>query len=321
MAASRRASARRCWRTASMTIRAGQLLTGSLHGLLHAAGRRSAELQGRRRTRPCARTIRWARRASAKSAPSARTPAVINAVLDALSPLGVQDISMPATPLKVWQAIQGAQQNGSGIGGGRSCMISHITGRPPRRTPPALLAKNGEAKIVAGGMTLIPTLKQRLAQPSDLVDLGGIAELKGVKARRRRHHHRRHDHPRRRGALGRRAEDHPRPRRAGGRDRRSASAQSRHHRRLGRQQRSGGGLPGRRARPRRDHPHQQARDQGRRLLQGHVRDGACRMARSSPPSISRSRTRRAIPSSRTRPRAMPSSAYLSQRPAAACASR
>jgi carbon-monoxide dehydrogenase large subunit len=33
------------------------------------------------------------------------TPAVINAVLDALSPLGVQDISMPATSLKVWQAI------------------------------------------------------------------------------------------------------------------------------------------------------------------------------------------------------------------------
>ena len=45
-----------------------------------------------------------------------------------------------------------------------------------------LLAKSGDAKIVAGGMTLIPTLKQRLAQPSDLVDLGGIAELKGVKA-------------------------------------------------------------------------------------------------------------------------------------------
>jgi carbon-monoxide dehydrogenase medium subunit len=45
-----------------------------------------------------------------------------------------------------------------------------------------LLAGKSEAKIVAGGMTLIPTLKQRLAQPSDLVDLGGIAELKGVKA-------------------------------------------------------------------------------------------------------------------------------------------
>ncbi|HUN46700.1 MAG TPA: FAD binding domain-containing protein, partial [Stellaceae bacterium] len=29
-----------------------------------------------------------------------------------------------------------------------------------------------EGKLVAGGMTLIPTLKQRLAKPSDLVDLG-----------------------------------------------------------------------------------------------------------------------------------------------------
>jgi len=45
-----------------------------------------------------------------------------------------------------------------------------------------LIASKSEAKIVAGGMTLIPTLKQRLAQPSDLVDLGGIAALKGVKA-------------------------------------------------------------------------------------------------------------------------------------------
>lgn len=38
-----------------------------------------------------------------------------------------------------------------------------------------------EGRLVAGGMTLIPTLKQRLAQPSDLVDLGGIAELDGIK--------------------------------------------------------------------------------------------------------------------------------------------
>jgi carbon-monoxide dehydrogenase large subunit len=36
-------------------------------------------------------------------------PAVINAVLDALAPLGVTDISMPATPEKVWRAIQAAQ--------------------------------------------------------------------------------------------------------------------------------------------------------------------------------------------------------------------
>ena len=36
-------------------------------------------------------------------------PAVINAVLDALAPLGVEDIQMPATPERVWTAIQNAQ--------------------------------------------------------------------------------------------------------------------------------------------------------------------------------------------------------------------
>lgn len=34
-------------------------------------------------------------------------------------------------------------------------------------------AKNG--KLLSGGMTLIPTMKQGLAQPSDIVDLGGLA--------------------------------------------------------------------------------------------------------------------------------------------------
>jgi carbon-monoxide dehydrogenase medium subunit len=44
-----------------------------------------------------------------------------------------------------------------------------------------LLASNAEAKLLAGGQTYIPTLKQRLAQPSDLIDLSGVAELKGIK--------------------------------------------------------------------------------------------------------------------------------------------
>ncbi|MCK9515472.1 MAG: xanthine dehydrogenase family protein molybdopterin-binding subunit [Ottowia sp.] len=38
----------------------------------------------------------------------AAPPAVINAVLDALKPLGVTDIDMPATPSRVWEAIQKA---------------------------------------------------------------------------------------------------------------------------------------------------------------------------------------------------------------------
>jgi hypothetical protein len=45
----------------------------------------------------------------------------------------------------------------------------------------ALLKGNEEARPMSGGMTLIPTLKQRLARPSDVVDLGGLKELAGVK--------------------------------------------------------------------------------------------------------------------------------------------
>jgi aerobic carbon-monoxide dehydrogenase medium subunit len=37
-----------------------------------------------------------------------------------------------------------------------------------------------DAKLVAGGMTLIPTLKMRLAKPTQLVDLGAIPALKGI---------------------------------------------------------------------------------------------------------------------------------------------
>jgi carbon-monoxide dehydrogenase large subunit len=39
----------------------------------------------------------------------ASPPALINAVVDALSPLGVTDMSMPASPEKVWRAIHDAQ--------------------------------------------------------------------------------------------------------------------------------------------------------------------------------------------------------------------
>jgi len=45
----------------------------------------------------------------------------------------------------------------------------------------AMLGKSEDAKLMAGGMTLIPTLKQRLAQISDLVDLAKVAELRGIK--------------------------------------------------------------------------------------------------------------------------------------------
>lgn len=43
-----------------------------------------------------------------------------------------------------------------------------------------LLKESEDALPLAGGMTLIPTLKQRLAMPGDLVDLGRIEGLQGV---------------------------------------------------------------------------------------------------------------------------------------------
>jgi carbon-monoxide dehydrogenase medium subunit len=44
----------------------------------------------------------------------------------------------------------------------------------------ALFAKGSESKYLAGGHTLIPVMKQRLAAPSDVIDLGRIKELVGI---------------------------------------------------------------------------------------------------------------------------------------------
>lgn len=44
----------------------------------------------------------------------------------------------------------------------------------------AKLAAGSDTKLLAGGQTLLAAMKLRLASPSDLVDLGGIAELAGI---------------------------------------------------------------------------------------------------------------------------------------------
>ena len=41
----------------------------------------------------------------------ASTPCVVNAVVDALRPLGVKHIDMPLTPERVWRAIQSGGQS------------------------------------------------------------------------------------------------------------------------------------------------------------------------------------------------------------------
>ncbi|MFZ6645878.1 FAD binding domain-containing protein [Undibacterium sp. TJN25] len=44
----------------------------------------------------------------------------------------------------------------------------------------AFLEEHPDARALSGGMTLVPTLKQRLAAPSHLVDLTYLDELKGI---------------------------------------------------------------------------------------------------------------------------------------------
>src|SRR3979409_1665087 len=44
----------------------------------------------------------------------------------------------------------------------------------------ATFAKGAESKYLAGGHTLLPVMKQRLASPSDVIDLGRIKDLIGV---------------------------------------------------------------------------------------------------------------------------------------------
>ena len=68
----------------------------------------------------------------------------------------------------------------------------------------ALLANGAEGRPMAGGMSLLPTMKQRLAAPEALIDLSGIAALKGIGVERRLAHHRRHDATRRRRQLRKR---------------------------------------------------------------------------------------------------------------------
>jgi carbon-monoxide dehydrogenase medium subunit len=45
----------------------------------------------------------------------------------------------------------------------------------------AAVAKNSEARYLAGGQSLVQAMKLRLSSPSDLVDLGAIKDLAGIK--------------------------------------------------------------------------------------------------------------------------------------------
>jgi carbon-monoxide dehydrogenase medium subunit len=54
--------------------------------------------------------------------------------------------------------------------------------RPANLNDAVALAAKDEAKLLAGGQTLVQTMKLRLASPTDVVDLGAIKDLAGIKS-------------------------------------------------------------------------------------------------------------------------------------------
>ena len=104
---------------------------------------------------------------------------------------------MPLTPMRVWQAIQEARASapdtaprgdhgGAGSGrrrrGRRGVIPPEFEYKRVGSVDEAIsaLGQGGEdAKLLAGGHSLLPLMKLRLAAPSLLIDIGGIGELRG----------------------------------------------------------------------------------------------------------------------------------------------
>ncbi len=85
----------------------GQLVTGSFQDYAMPRAEDFPDLVSRLTEVPATTNplgVKGAGEAGATGAP----PAVITAILDALRPLGIEHIDMPATPLRVWQAIHAA---------------------------------------------------------------------------------------------------------------------------------------------------------------------------------------------------------------------
>src|SRR3546814_18882118 len=75
----------------------------------------------------------------------------------------------------------GRRQAGCGLNGGRIVYNFQYHRADSLADAAARIKAADDGKLLAGGMTLIPTLKQRLASPSDLVDLADVSELKGIR--------------------------------------------------------------------------------------------------------------------------------------------
>ena len=113
----------------------------------------------------------------------ASTPAVVNSVIDAVRHLGVRDIVMPCSPMRVWKAITAAprQRHGTGRWAVIPSNFDYVAPTTLDEAVSALAAAGEDAKVLGGGQSLMPVLRLRMAAPTTVVDLGRIAELRGVR--------------------------------------------------------------------------------------------------------------------------------------------
>jgi carbon-monoxide dehydrogenase large subunit len=78
----------------------------------------------------------------------ASTPAVVNAIVDALRPFGVQDVTMPCTPERVWRAIQAAR--GGDQAGAAEQQAARQSNQTQGNSPQGLTPGSGDAQQTGG---------------------------------------------------------------------------------------------------------------------------------------------------------------------------
>ena len=127
--------------------------------------------------------------------------------------LGVRHIDMPLTPEKIWKLIQ--------QGGQRMIPQDIRLHRAGDAGGSLALLADGGAKLLAGGMSLIPLMKLRLAAPESIWSIWAASRISTTSAKQGGAiAHRRHGHASRRRKLAAGARQVP----AAGRDRRPRSA-------------------------------------------------------------------------------------------------
>ena len=76
---------------------------------------RSAPASARRARSRCSGASRNAQYTAQMTTVPAAPPTIMSAVIDALKPLGITGIDMPATPERVWAAIQAARHRNAAM--------------------------------------------------------------------------------------------------------------------------------------------------------------------------------------------------------------